>query len=180
MKPPRVPGPRKLLAGVAAALADKGVPALDEQLQELERRLQCRARQARERRLRKVMEAAEPPERTLTLRAMEQIRFLHRAFPGEWPAGRLAQGFGVTPEVIRRVLKSRFCPSAERGLKQDARAGARPRSRPGSAEPAVRPGAPPGLSPEGEAASRDPPPGSRPGSPWLSRGRSGAAEPGEN
>ncbi|XP_032088306.1 neugrin [Thamnophis elegans] len=127
MKPPRVPDPRKLLAGLAAVRGDGGVPALDEQLQELEKRLQCRARQSRERRLRKLVEPAEPPERALTLRAMEQIRFLRRAFPEEWPDGRLAQGFGVTAEVIRRVLKSRFRPSPERGLKQDARAGARPR-----------------------------------------------------
>uniref|UniRef100_A0A8C6Y520 Neurite outgrowth-associated protein n=1 Tax=Naja naja TaxID=35670 RepID=A0A8C6Y520_NAJNA len=86
------------------------------------------------RRLRKLMGLPEAPEpRALSLRAMEQIRYLRSAFPEEWPAGRLAQGFGVTPEVIRRVLKSRFRPSPERGLKQDARAGARPNPAPASA-----------------------------------------------
>ncbi|XP_034291449.1 neugrin [Pantherophis guttatus] len=138
------------------------------------------------------MEPAEPPERALTLRAMEQIRFLRRAFPEEWPAGRLAQGFGVTREVIRRVLKSRFCPSAERGLKQDARAGARPNPAPagGAAPGALSLPPAPELHPDC-GRRRRPPPGTprrgafgsggqaARGSPWLSGERSGAAEPGE-
>ncbi|KAG8145288.1 hypothetical protein E2320_013626 [Naja naja] len=178
MKPPRVPDLRKLLAGLAAARADREVPALDEQLQAVERRLQCRARQTRERRLRKLMGLPEAPEpRALSLRAMEQIRYLRSAFPEEWPAGRLAQGFGVTPEVIRRVLKSRFRPSPERGLKQDARAGARPNPAPacGAApralEPPAGPGPPPGLSQEGAAASRACLPGLLAGGPSAAAGR---------
>ncbi|KAM3827907.1 neugrin [Vipera latastei] len=200
MKPPRLPDPRKLLAGLAAARADGDVPTPDEQLRELERRLQCRARQTRERRLRKLMEPPEPPERTLTVRAMEQIRYLRRAFPEEWPAGRLAQGFGVTPEEIRRVLRSRFRPSPERALAQDARAAARrelpappppPPPPAGSALPACRaapsPPPPPGLEPERRKRGppgtprRALPPGQEAagGSPWLSGdGRAkGAAQP---
>ncbi|XP_026540470.1 neugrin [Notechis scutatus] len=172
MKPPRVPDPRKLLAGLAAARADGGVPALDEQLQEVERRLQCRARQTRERRLRKLMGPPEAPEpRALSLRAMEQIRYLRSAFPEEWPADRLAQGFGVTPEVIYRVLKSRFRPSPERGLKQDARAGARPSPAPacGAAPAALEP--PARLWQEGAAASRARLPGLVAGGPSVAVGR---------
>ncbi|XP_070619634.1 neugrin [Erythrolamprus reginae] len=182
MKPPQVPDPRKLLWGLAAGRANRvpdprkllateraneEVPALDEQLEEMERRRRCRALQTRERRLRKLMEPARPIERTLSLRAMEQIRFLRLTFPEEWPDRRLAQGFGVTPEVIRRVLKSRFCPSPERGLKQDARAAARPSQAPPAtpslpSAPELLPGAPrrKALSSGGQAT---------PGSPWLGR-----------
>ncbi|KAJ7311146.1 hypothetical protein JRQ81_006750 [Phrynocephalus forsythii] len=56
---------------------------------------------------------------------MEQIRYLSRELPEEWPVARLAQGFQVPPDVIRRVLKSRFVPSPECAKKQDATALAR-------------------------------------------------------
>lgn len=35
---------------------------------------------------------------------------------------RLAQGFGVSTDVVRRVLRSRGCPSPRRRLRQDQRA----------------------------------------------------------
>lgn len=73
------------------------------------------------------------PERTLTWEAMEQMRFLRQELPEEWPLERLAEGFGVSPDVVRRVLRSRSCPPLRRRLRQDARAlrAAAPRPDPG-------------------------------------------------
>ncbi|NWZ55690.1 NGRN protein, partial [Haliaeetus albicilla] len=62
------------------------------------------------------------PERTLTWQAMEQMRFLRQEQPEEWPLERLAQGFGVSPDVVRRVLRGRGCPPPRRRLRQDERA----------------------------------------------------------
>ncbi|XP_053810287.1 tubulin polyglutamylase TTLL13-like isoform X3 [Vidua chalybeata] len=62
------------------------------------------------------------PDRTLTWQAMEQLRFLRQELPDEWPLERLAQGFGVSTDVVRRVLRSRGCPSPRRRLRQDQRA----------------------------------------------------------
>ncbi|XP_011803681.1 PREDICTED: neugrin isoform X2 [Colobus angolensis palliatus] len=58
-------------------------------------------------------------ERTLTREAMEQIRYLREEFPESWSVPRLAEGFNVSTDVIRRVLKSKFVPTLEQKLKQD-------------------------------------------------------------
>lgn len=42
-----------------------------------------------------------------------------------WTVERLAEGFSVPPEVILRVLKSKFTPSPDRKAKQDAKVMAR-------------------------------------------------------
>lgn len=65
------------------------------------------------------MEAPGAPPRTLTWEAMDQIRYLHEEFTECWSVPRLAEGFGVSPDVIRRVLKSKFVPLLEQKLKQD-------------------------------------------------------------
>lgn len=65
------------------------------------------------------MEAPGAPPRTLTWKAMEQIRYLHKEFAESWSVPRLAEGFGVSSDVIRRVLKSKFVPTLEQKLKQD-------------------------------------------------------------
>ncbi|NXX72225.1 NGRN protein, partial [Spizella passerina] len=62
------------------------------------------------------------PDRVLTWQAMEQLRFLRRELPEEWPLERLAEGFGVSTDVVRRVLRSRGGPSPQRRLRQDQRA----------------------------------------------------------
>lgn len=49
-------------------------------------------------------------------------RFLRQELPEEWPLERLAQGFGVSPDVVRRVLRSRHCPPPHRQQRQDQRA----------------------------------------------------------
>lgn len=47
-------------------------------------------------------------------------RYLKQEFPEEWTFQRLAVGFNVSIDVIRRVLKSKFIPPEKRKMKQDA------------------------------------------------------------
>uniref|UniRef100_UPI00398F4714 neugrin n=1 Tax=Pristiophorus japonicus TaxID=55135 RepID=UPI00398F4714 len=61
-----------------------------------------------------------PPPRTLTSQALQQIRFLKAKFPEEWSVPELAEGFSVSEDVIQRVLRSKFTPSLQRKMKQDA------------------------------------------------------------
>ncbi|NXJ16693.1 NGRN protein, partial [Odontophorus gujanensis] len=75
------------------------------------------------------------PERTLTWEAMEQMRFLRQELPEEWPLERLADGFGVSLDVVRRVLRSRSCVPLHRRLRQDARVLRAAAPRPGPAPP---------------------------------------------
>lgn len=65
------------------------------------------------------METPGPPPRTLTREAMDQIRYLHKEFADSWSVSRLAEGFDVSTDVIRRVLKSKFVPTLKQKLKQD-------------------------------------------------------------
>ncbi|XP_015284263.1 PREDICTED: tubulin polyglutamylase TTLL13-like [Gekko japonicus] len=46
---------------------------------------------------------------------------LRRDSPEEWPLSHLARSFDVSPNVIARVLHSRFSPSPEWALKQESR-----------------------------------------------------------
>ncbi|CAD7688890.1 unnamed protein product [Nyctereutes procyonoides] len=77
----------------------------ERELQEVESTLKRQKKAARFQKIRRQMEAPGAPPRTLTWEAMEQIR--------------LAEGFGVSTDVIRRVLKSKFVPTLEQKLKQD-------------------------------------------------------------
>ncbi|KAM8972292.1 neugrin [Pelodytes ibericus] len=70
-------------------------------------------------RIKKEFEPRGAPERALSWNAMEQIRFLKQESPEEWTLPRLAEGFNVSPDVIRRVLRSKFSPPEKRKLKQD-------------------------------------------------------------
>lgn len=65
------------------------------------------------------METPGPPPRTLTREAMDQIRYLHKEFADSWSVPQLAEGFNVSTDVIRRVLKSKFVPTLKQKLKQD-------------------------------------------------------------
>lgn len=49
------------------------------------------------------------------------FRYLKQEGPDEWTVERLAEGFSVTPDVILRVLRSKFVPGHERKAKQDAK-----------------------------------------------------------
>lgn len=99
--------------------------------------------------VRRQMTPPGPPQRKLTWDAIEQIRwecsvlpvqkaflynhpfkqsscifffrYLKREQPEEWTVDRLAEGFSVTPEVIFRVLRSKFTPSSDRKAKQDVK-----------------------------------------------------------
>ncbi|XP_012867320.1 PREDICTED: tubulin polyglutamylase TTLL13-like [Dipodomys ordii] len=51
--------------------------------------------------------------------APSSYRYLHEEFAESWSVPRLAEGFDVSTDVIRRVLKSKFVPTLKQKLKQD-------------------------------------------------------------
>lgn len=55
------------------------------------------------------------------------FRYLKQESPQEWTLQKLAEGFSVSTDVIYRVLRSKYTPSPERRLKQDAKVIARVR-----------------------------------------------------
>ncbi|KAL6458924.1 hypothetical protein MHYP_G00323960 [Metynnis hypsauchen] len=61
------------------------------------------------------------PERRLGWDAIEQIRYLKQESPQEWTVQRLADSFSVSPDVICRILRSKFTPTPERRIKQDSK-----------------------------------------------------------
>ncbi|XP_053437877.1 neugrin [Nycticebus coucang] len=91
----------------------------ERELQEVESTLKRQRKAIRFQKIRRQMEASCSPPRTLTWAAMEQIRYLHKEFAESWSVPRLAEGFDVSTDVIRRVLKSKFVPTLEKKLKQD-------------------------------------------------------------
>ncbi|KAM7048451.1 neugrin [Molossus nigricans] len=91
----------------------------ERELQEVESALKRQKKAIRFQKIRRQMEPPGAPPRTLTREAMEQIRYLHKEFSESWSVPRLAEGFDVSTDVIRRVLKSKFVPTLEQRLKQD-------------------------------------------------------------
>ncbi|XP_042526404.1 neugrin [Dipodomys spectabilis] len=91
----------------------------ERELQEVLSTLQRQRKAMRFQKIRRQMEAPGAPPRTLTREAMEQIRYLHEEFAESWSVPRLAEGFDVSTDVIRRVLKSKFVPTLKQKLKQD-------------------------------------------------------------
>ncbi|XP_029411811.1 neugrin [Nannospalax galili] len=91
----------------------------ERELQEVESTLKRQKKAIRFQKIRRQMEAPGAPPRTLTREAMEQIRYLHKELAESWSVPRLAEGFDVSTDVIRRVLKSKFVPTLEQKLKQD-------------------------------------------------------------
>ncbi|XP_068453031.1 neugrin [Clinocottus analis] len=71
--------------------------------------------------LRRQMTPLGAPQRKLTWDAIEQIRYLKQEQPDAWTVERLAEGYSVTPDVIRRVLRSKHVPAPETKRKQDAK-----------------------------------------------------------
>ncbi|KAL7828597.1 hypothetical protein SRHO_G00322310 [Serrasalmus rhombeus] len=61
------------------------------------------------------------PERRLSWDAIEQIRYLKQESPQEWTVQRLADSFSISPDVICRILHSKFTPTPERRIKQDSK-----------------------------------------------------------
>ncbi|OWK08960.1 NGRN [Cervus elaphus hippelaphus] len=74
----------------------------ERELQEVESTLKRQKKAIRFQKIRRQMEA-----------------YLHREFAESWSVPRLAEGFDVSTDVIRRVLKSKFVPTLEQKLKQD-------------------------------------------------------------
>ncbi|XP_076022394.1 neugrin [Genypterus blacodes] len=71
--------------------------------------------------LKRKMTPPGAPHRKLTWDAIEQIKYLKQEQPEEWTVERLAEGFSVSPDVILRVLKSKFTPAPQRKAQQDAK-----------------------------------------------------------
>ncbi|XP_077438616.1 neugrin [Vanacampus margaritifer] len=61
------------------------------------------------------------PERKLTWEAMETIRYLKQEHPDEWTVELLSESFSVSPDVIRRVVRTKFSPAPHRKAVQDAK-----------------------------------------------------------
>ncbi|RYO88241.1 hypothetical protein DL766_006279 [Monosporascus sp. MC13-8B] len=61
------------------------------------------------------------PRKRLSPDAVEGIRALHAQFPEEYPTEVLARRFEVSPEAIRRILRSRWRPSPEEDEKRQQR-----------------------------------------------------------
>lgn len=62
---------------------------------------------------------------SLNVKCQSTFRYLKQNQPEEWTVERLADGFSVSPDVILRVLRSKFVPSPERKAKQNAKVLAR-------------------------------------------------------
>ncbi|CAM5146138.1 unnamed protein product [Eretmochelys imbricata] len=107
----RAAGPSRLLARGAAGRAGPADPAL----QEVERVLQQQRKAVRLRRLRRELEPAGPPPAQPELAGHGADPVFKAGLPEEWPVARLAQGFGVSPDVIQRVLRSKFSPPLSEG-----------------------------------------------------------------
>ncbi|BFZ59255.1 Required for respiratory growth protein 9 mitochondrial [Saitoella coloradoensis] len=62
------------------------------------------------------------PRKKLSPESMEGIRALHVQHPEVFPVNRLAELFKISPEAIRRILRSKWRPATEEELKErDAR-----------------------------------------------------------
>ena len=57
------------------------------------------------------------PPRKVTREAMEGIRQMHRLDPATFTTPVLAEKFRISPEAVRRILKSRWEPPREKRLK---------------------------------------------------------------
>ncbi|KAF8581332.1 hypothetical protein K439DRAFT_1392804 [Ramaria rubella] len=64
--------------------------------------------------LRKAFPGGWCPPRKISRDAMDSLRMLHRHSPETFTTPVLAQRFKVSPEAVRRILRSRWVPSKER------------------------------------------------------------------
>ncbi|KAL4956901.1 hypothetical protein BDW69DRAFT_157543 [Aspergillus filifer] len=71
--------------------------------------------------LKKKFPAGWAPPKKLSPDAMEGIRHLHSADPDKFNTAVLAQEFKVSPEAIRRILRSKWRPSATEAEKRRER-----------------------------------------------------------
>ncbi|KAL1954391.1 hypothetical protein VTO42DRAFT_1206 [Malbranchea cinnamomea] len=61
------------------------------------------------------------PKKRLSPDAMEGVRYLHKMDPERFSTPVLAEHFKVSPEAIRRILKSKWRPSEEEAKKRQER-----------------------------------------------------------
>jgi hypothetical protein len=61
------------------------------------------------------------PRKKLSPDALIGIRMLHQQFPEEYTTEVLAKKFEVSPEAIRRILKSKWTPDPEEELERQER-----------------------------------------------------------
>ncbi|KZT03817.1 uncharacterized protein LAESUDRAFT_728837 [Laetiporus sulphureus 93-53] len=64
----------------------------------------------------KLPEGWQPP-RKLSREAMEALRYSHRVDPNVATTSALADNFRISPEAVRRILRSKWEPSAEKRAK---------------------------------------------------------------
>ncbi|KAF8960329.1 hypothetical protein BDZ97DRAFT_1318301 [Flammula alnicola] len=64
--------------------------------------------------LRKSFPEGWSPPRKLSREAMDALRQLNRAEPEQFNSAVLAEKFKISPEAVRRILKSKWQPSAEK------------------------------------------------------------------
>ncbi|XP_029291634.1 neugrin [Cottoperca gobio] len=102
-------------------MSDDEVEEVEDKLQTLFNKQRKEQRTVKYHILRRQMTPPGAPQRKLTWDAIEQIKYLKQEHPEEWTVERLAEGYSVTPDVIRRVLKSKFVPAPDKQTKQDAK-----------------------------------------------------------
>lgn len=102
---------------------DLDMDEVESKLEALVKAERKREKSAKFHNIRQKLSSPGAPERRLSWDAIQQIRYLKQESPQEWTLQKLAEGFSVSPEVIYRVLRSKFTPPPERRLKQDAKAG---------------------------------------------------------
>ncbi|RKP14144.1 hypothetical protein BJ684DRAFT_6798, partial [Piptocephalis cylindrospora] len=61
------------------------------------------------------------PVKRLARSTMEKMRFLNQSMPGKYDVRTLAKEFGLSFEVTRRILRSRFVPPEEVHQRQEER-----------------------------------------------------------
>ncbi|KAF8889690.1 Neugrin-domain-containing protein, partial [Infundibulicybe gibba] len=71
--------------------------------------------------LRKTFPAGWAPPRKLSRDAMDGLRALHRFDPEKFSTPILADKFRISPEAVRRILKSRWTPPVKEKVQRDAK-----------------------------------------------------------
>ena len=64
--------------------------------------------------MRKAFPEGWAPPRKLSREAMDAVRHLHRLDPKKFNTPMIADRFKISPEAVRRILKSKWEPSVER------------------------------------------------------------------
>ncbi|KAK5863466.1 hypothetical protein PBY51_000495 [Eleginops maclovinus] len=103
-------------------MSDEELEDVEDKLQDLFHEQKKKQKTVKYHILRRQMTPPGAPQRKLTWDAIEQIKYLKQEHPDEWTVERLAEGYSVTTDVIRRVLRSKFVPTPEKKVKQDTRA----------------------------------------------------------